>query len=155
MSKPESKNGLSPEGEARKEAMLSQLQDELVSVHHKRRQRTRVAKGASFVAVVAIAGLAWSFLVLMDDAGNQIVEGTEIVSPALRTSIVAVSNVAGIDDRCVVENSDSSAAIETMEDDELLAMLAAVGRPSVLGEINGEVRVISDAPPARRQAKTL
>lgn len=155
MNKPESKNVLSQEGKARKDAMLGQLQEELVSVHHKRRQRTRVAQGAAFVAVVAIAGLVWSLLPLTPNAGNRIATGTTNASATLRTSIASVSNVAGIDDRCVVENADDSATIETMADDELLAMLAAVGQPSVLGEINGKLRVISDSAPVRKQVKTL
>jgi len=39
---------------------------------------------------------------------------------------------------------------ETIDDDELLVLLAAVGRPSVLGTINGELTVISTAKPASK-----
>lgn len=155
MSKHELKNELSQEGKARKEGMLGQLQEELVAVHHRRRQRVRVAKGGSFVAAVLIAGVVWSFLSPKPDAGNRIAKGTTNTSPTLRTSIASVSNVAGIDDRCVVENSNSSATIEAMADDELLAMLSAVGQPSVLGEINGKLRVIPDSVPVRKRVKAL
>ena len=72
-----------------------------------------------------------------------------------RSSVVLVGNVEGIDDRCVVENSDNSAVFETMADDELLAMLAAVGAPSVLGKIDGKVQVIPDSAPLGKQVNSL
>ena len=155
MSKPEFKNVLSQEGKTRKEAMLDQLQDELVSVHHKRRRRTVVAKGVALAAVVAIAGFAWSFLVPTAGSENRIVEGTTNMLVKPRVLVASVSNVEGIDDRCVVVNSDSSAEFEAMADEELLAMLAAIGQPSVLGEINGKVRLISDSAPVRKQVDAL
>jgi len=151
MSKPEPKNVLSQEGKARKEAMLGQLQDELVSVHHKRRQRVAVAKGVALAAVVVVAGLTWSFLVPTSDSENHIAEATPPKTSVVpRTMVSAVGNVDGIDERYVVANADSAAAFEMMADDELLAMLAEVGQPSVLGEINGKVRVIRDAAPRRK-----
>jgi len=73
---------------------------------------------------------------------------------APRVSVSSVGNVSGID-QCMVVNSDSSAVFETIADDELLAMLEAVGQPSVLGEIDGKVRVISDAAPVRAEVDTL
>jgi len=155
MRKPDSKIVLSQEGKARKEAMLDQLQEELVSVHHRRRRRTAIAKGIALAAVVAVAGLAWSFLVSTADSENRIAERTAISSSASRMLVASVGNVEDIEDRCVVVNSDSSAEFELMADDELLEMLSAVGQPSVLGEIDGKVRVISDAAPVRKQVDAL
>lgn len=153
MSKRESKIELSQSGKARKDAMLGQLEQELSSVHHKRRQRKAVAKGVGVVALVAIAGLAWPFLV--SDVEHPVAEPTTSTLSPLRSSVVLVGNVEGIYDRCVVANSDNSAAFEAMADDELLAMLAAVGAPSVLGEIDGKVRVIPDAAPLGKQVNPL
>lgn len=145
MSKPESKDDLSQEGKARKDAMLGKLQEKLLSVHRRRRQRTLFAQSAALTAVVVIAGLTWSFVASVADFENSIAEGKMSTSQTPRSFIASVGNVAGIDDKCVVVNTDNSAAFETIEDDELLALLAVAGQPSVLGKINGEARVIRDS----------
>ena len=155
MNEPESKNSLSQAGEVRKQAMLGQLQNELASVHNKRRQRKVVAKGVAVAALVATASLAWSFLAPAPVPENRIAGDTPNTSAAQRVSLVVVNNVDDISDRYVVANSDSSAEFETMSDDELLAALLAAGRPSVLGKINGKVQVISDVAPKRRRSKAL
>jgi hypothetical protein len=76
-------------------------------------------------------------------------------SAAPRLSVASVGNVNGIDARCVVANANNSASFEAMADDELLSMLAAIGQPSVLGEINGKVRLIPDSAPVRKQVDAL
>ena len=154
MSKFESQHELSEQGKTRKQAMLGQLQDELVSVHHKRRQRKTLAKGVAFALVVGVAGLVWAFVVRAPDSENRIAEATPNTS-MLGKSIAAVGNVEGIDERCIVANENNSASIELMADDELLEMLAAIGRPSVLGEINGEIRIIPDTAPVRKRVEAL
>lgn len=145
MSEHERKNSLSAEGEARKEAMLVRLQDELGAVHHKRQQRNAVAKGVGLAAVVAIAVFAWSLSPETRPENRVVEEGTS--SPAaLHPALASVGNVDGVNDKYLVANSGGSAGFETVSDDEFLALLSDAGQPAVLGEIDGKMRIIPDAP---------
>jgi hypothetical protein len=149
MNRRESKSFLSQEGEVRKQAMLGQLQDELVSTHHKRQQRNAIAKGVAFAAVLAIAGVAWS-LALTTNSENRIANGTALAPVEPRSPFVSVGNIDGVNERCLVANSNSAAKLETVSNDELLTLLSAAGQPSVLGEIKGELRVIPVTSPKRK-----
>lgn len=157
MSEPESKNDLSQQGKRRKEAMLEQLQQELACVHSKRRQRRAVAKGGALVAVLVIAGLAWSIPRLPNEPERRLVSRpSNNTSPRQQTSLVeSVGNVTGIVDRCLVGNIKDSVEFETVTDDELLELLAAAGKPSVLGKINGKLRVISKTLPGPERESPL
>lgn len=158
MNKPESKNTLSQQGKARKQAMLGQLQTEFASVHHTRLQRAALANWVAFAAVVVvIAGFGWSLRTPNRDLENQIVDAaTNTTAP--QPLVTAVGNVAGVSERYIVVNNDKLTAMETIADDELLTMLTNAGKPAVLGTINGELRVIperSTRRPRREQGKTL
>ncbi len=145
MSEHELKNLLSQEGEARKEAMLVWLQDELGAVHHKRQQRNVIAKGAGLAAVIAISVSAWS-LSRETSPENRVVEGGANSPMAQHSSVASVGNVVGVNDKYLVANPGGSVGFETVSDDEFLALLADAGQSAVLGEIDGKMRIIPDAP---------
>ncbi len=110
---------LTPEGEARRDAMLDELVGTMQRVHHGRRVRRRVA---SALAVLTIfAGIAWvigSQLSVGDPARPQFVERPQQPVPDAPTT---------------------GRLIQMVDDDELVALLAQLDRPAGIVRSEGEI----------------
>ena len=64
------------------------------------------------------------------------------------TYVTMVRNNPDVNDKYVVGNSPTLLDLVIVDDEELLSMLAAHGKPSILGKINGELRLIPSSRPA-------
>ena len=127
---------LTDEGSQRRKEMLTELQSELLRNSQSRKQKQVLLwLGA---VMFLIASTIWT-LNLGSDQRQSVVEQTPTRS----------SQVDGqMDD----SNSDppfefNHVSFETISDDELLKALSNLGQPSVLGEIGGETKVISQLGP--------
>ena len=152
MSRQEKPERLSDDGKARKSVMLTQLHAELASVHQRRRTR-KVAGAVALVAMSAIAGLMWLKLKPLSNSLPEQMVMQETVDPPSEKSSSAIPvtpRIASQSDRPKDkkptqdgEKDRTTVAFEIIDDDELLVLLAAVGRPSVIGTVNGRRTVIS------------
>ena len=120
---------LTPVGEARREAMLGELVGAMQRVHHGRRIRRRVA---SALAVVAIfAGMAWVI-------GSQLTVGDRVVP-----QIVVDRPQQQVPDAPTTEPlirlAQRTGVIRTVDDDELVALLAQLDRPAGIVRSEGEI----------------
>ena len=123
---------LTDEGSQRRKEMLTELQSELLrNSQSRKRKKVLLWLGA---VMFLIASTIWT-LNLGSDQRQNVVDQTPTGS----------SQVDGqMDD----SNSDlpfefNHVSFETISDDELLKTLSNLGQPSVLGEIGGETKVIS------------
>ncbi|MCH8316762.1 MAG: hypothetical protein IIA64_12395 [Planctomycetes bacterium] len=110
---------LTPDGEARREAMLGELVGAMQRVHHGRRIRRRVASASALVAI--FAGLAWvigSQLSVGDPARPQFVERPQQPVPDAPTN---------------------ERLIQMLDDDQLVALLAQLDRPAGIVRSEGEI----------------
>ena len=145
---------LSSSAKARKEAMLIDLQDEL-AVFHRRRKRKRIVAG-SLVAGLTVFVIGLTLLDFNLEENN--VRPRDVAEAKFRQDqpsieappafVVTVGNNDKAGEKYVVKNHKTTLALETVGDEELLAMLAATGNPSFIGKIDGETRLIPDSPPA-------
>jgi len=145
---------LPPSVKARKEEMLIGLQSEL-ALFHLRRKRKRIIGGSLAVgAVVLLVGLVvLDFNAQESTAGpNDIAEKQVMQDQPLTETpssyVTSVNNNQNVTEKYIVGNSKTRFVMETVDDEELLRMLAASGNPSFLGKVNGELRLIPDARPA-------
>lgn len=142
--------------EARKEEMLVVLQSELTSFHRRRNRKRIIASSVAAGFAVLVAGFA-----LLDfDAEKTHVQTTDLATEQIRLEppaaatppsyayVKRVGNNPNVSDKYVVRNSPTLLALEIVDDQELLSMLAANGKPSILGRINGELRLIPSSRPA-------
>ena len=150
---------LSQSVEQRKAEMLSGLLDEVASVHRRRKSRSVMLNGATVGLALVLTGfLARHFLSFASDPGGveTLVQVKSAEVPKLTAGLgfsTTVANRQGIAEEFLVTNSHSSQKFivhevsrelkfETIEDGELLDMLAASGQPAVLGRINGKAVLI-------------
>ena len=151
MNESDTNRPLSPSVEARKEEMLFGLQSELALFHRGRKRKRMVAGSLVAGAAVLLVGLS-----LLDFGDEEtMVQSNDIAEEQIRQDqplvetpspyVVTVGNNDKVREKYIVENSETVLALETVDDEELLAMLAASGNPSFLGKINGEVRLIRDS----------
>ena len=111
---------LTPDGEARREAMLDELVSTMQRVHHGRRVRRRVA---SALAVLTIfAGIAWVI-------GSQLSVGDRA-----QPHIFVERPPQQVPDAPPTER-----LIQMMDDDELVALLAQIDRPAGIVRSEGEI----------------
>ena len=113
------------------------------------------------MAMFAIAGLMWlKSKPLTNHLPEQTVTHETVDQPSLKSSspIRVIPQIASQSDRPRdteptqdEEKGRIEVIFETIDDDELLALLAAVGRPSVLGTIDGKRTVI---PTAKRVSRS-
>ena len=75
---------------------------------------------------------------------------TASVQAAIDQSPIGSTELEEVDQNRVMEDRKALVVLEMIDDEELLSLLSAVGRPSVLGTINGKRTVISDSSPRRR-----
>ncbi|MDB2685600.1 hypothetical protein N9Y42_00110 [Mariniblastus sp.] len=141
--------------QARKEEMLASLQGELASFHRRRKRKRIFASSVAVCVAILVAGFA---LLDFDTAENSI-RPTELakqrirqeqptaVTPPSYAFISTVGSNPGVLEKYVVRNSPTILALEIVDDDEFLKMLAANGKPSIWGRINGELRLIPCSRP--------
>ena len=137
----------SADGKARKASMLEYLQIELASTQRRRRTRKRAGGVAALVAMCSIAGLIGLKAKPASDLPHPAIAHDTVEKPAVESQRVAAAEV---EQNRVTEDSKALVVLEMIDDEELLSLLSAVGRPSVLGTINGKRTVISNSSPRRR-----
>ena len=142
--------------ETRKEQMLVDLQGELASFHRRRNQKRMIAKAVAVGFAVLLAGFA---LLDFGNEENPIRQNHIAKQPNRKeqpaavpepsyTFIKMVGNNPDVSSKYTVGNSPTVLALELVDDEELLSMMAANGHPSFLGKINGELRLIPSSRPA-------
>jgi hypothetical protein len=150
----------------RRAEMLAQLQQAARENSRWRRNRRRAVLLAPVIALLAGAGLWWA---ARDPARNETAVASDeeptagrilpVEPEALADVRVAVPEVAG-PYPAEVMNSQSLSAVATdhrpagilvnrIDDDQLLEMLSAIGRPAGLARINGRTELVAmENPPA-------
>ncbi len=111
---------LTPDGEARREAMLGELVGAMQRVHHGRRIRRRVASASALVAI--FAGLAWVI-------GSQSLFGDR----------AQPDNFVERSPQPLQEVPPTQRLIQVMDDNELVALLAQLDRPAGIVRSEGEI----------------
>ena len=140
----------SADGKARKASMLEYLQIELALTQRRRRTRKRAGGVAALVAMCSIAGLIGLIGLKAkpaSDLPHPAIAHDTVEKPAVESQRVAAAEV---EQNRVTEDSKALVVLEMIDDEELLSLLSAVGRPSVLGTINGKRTLISNSRPRRR-----
>ena len=145
------KTQLTPRGQDRREQIKAELSRRLPSIRRNHIVRTRLALATTVVLAVAIGIVGWQMLGTSRDliaeqpnhaesnrsgtnGGDQNPVNQPITQPE-RPSFVKNSNPSS-------RPSHSKVKIELISDDELLKLLSAAGRPSVLGRIDGKLVVL-------------
>ena len=111
---------LTPEGEARREAMLDELVGTMHRVHHRRHVRRRAA--SALAVLVVFAGMAWVI-------GSQALFGDRA-----QTDIVVI-----LPPQPVPDVTETEPRIRLVNDDELVALLAQLDRPAGIVRSEGEI----------------
>lgn len=111
---------LTPEGEARREAMLDELVSTMQRVHHGRRVRRRVA--SALVVLTIFAGIAWVI-------GSQLSVGDR-AQPQI---------VVELPRQPVPNAPTNERLIQIVDDDELVALLAQIDRPAGIVRSEGKI----------------
>ncbi len=111
---------LTPDGNARREAMLDELVDAMQRVHHGRRLRRRAA---SALAVLTIfAGIAW-VIGSQSLFGDRAPQGIFVERPQ----------------QPVPDAPPTERLIQMLDDDQLLALLAQIDRPAGIVRSEGKI----------------
>ena len=120
---------LTPDGEARREAMLSELVGAMQRVHHGRRVRRRAA---GTLAVVAIfGGMAWVI-------GSQLTVGDRVV-PQIAVNRPQQQAPDAPTTQPLIQLARRTGVIRTVDDDELVTLLAQIDRPAGIVRSEGEI----------------
>lgn len=135
MNEPHEPVQLSPEGEARRDAMLPGLQTRVVRTARARRTRSRVVAGAALFAIASLGVLILPVRppskVATDDPRPP-VESTRGVIEVVRTD-------PGVLERLAATPESHGSVVERIGDDELMFALAAIGRPTGIVRTQGRV----------------
>lgn len=120
---------LTPTGEARREQMLDELLGTMQQIHHGRRVRRRAAGALAVLAI--FAGVAWVI-------GSQLTVGDRVVP-----QIVVDRPQQQVPDAPTTEPlirlAQRTGVIRTVDDDELVALLAQLDRPAGIVRSEGEI----------------
>ena len=120
---------LTPTGEARREQMLDELLGTMQQIHHRRRVRRRLVGVAAMLLV--LAGVAWvvaSQRSFVDRPKPLIVENQpseEVPDLPAPEPLIRLARRTGV--------------IRTVDDDELVALLAQLDRPAGIVRSEGEI----------------
>ena len=120
---------LTPTGEARREQMLDELLGTMQQIHHRRRARRRLVGVAAMLFV--FAGVAWvvaSQLSFVDRTKPLIVEKQpqqQVPDAPTTEPLIQLARRTGV--------------IRTVDDNELVALLAQVDRPAGIVRSEGEI----------------
>lgn len=129
MNKKNEQTTLTQVGEARRQKILSELKLEMNRSLEKRSQRnTLIAFGISACLIGSIVWVSnWNA-----DPENQVVDNELVQANTAADNEIEVPHP--------IEYGQLT--FETMTDEELLEAMARMGKPSVLGEIGGEVTLV-------------
>lgn len=111
---------LTRDGEARRDAMLGELLGAMQRVHHGRRVRRRVVSGLAVLAI--FAGIAWV-----------------VGSQSLSSDRAQPNRFVKLPQLPVPDAPVNERLIQTVDDDELVALLAQLDRPA--GIVRSEGRI--------------
>ena len=142
---------LSPQGLSRRESMLAELTAAMTEIHRRRRRRRRAAGGIAGIAVLVLAALAVQLL-LSSRSNPNLTPGpdSEKLAEALP---VEPSPIDDVEPPCVIRivrtdpnilkrlELDPEPSVVNLDDDALLAALAALDRPAGLIRQDGKVRL--------------
>ena len=135
---------LSPAGEQRREAMLEELTATMRIVHHRRRRRRQLM----LAAVVFIAAGVSAKVALPPSPGAPRPDGGQLLvenNQAPRTIIFRTE--PGIIERY---RAKPASRVRILDDDDLVAQLAALGRPAGLVRQEGRVWLTGAVTDAQR-----
>ena len=121
---------LTPDGEARREAMLDELVDAMQRVHHGRRVRRRV--GSTFVVLGVSAVVAWT-------VGSQLTGLTSEPRELVREDQPEPVRDDTPADRSIWRDVHRTGLVRTVGDDELVTLLAQLDRPTGIVRSEGEI----------------
>lgn len=138
---------LTPEGETRRHEMLKHLQVEMESA---RQRRSRFRAGSVIVGCLALLFFSLRFFGGDVDPSTETIvdkgQATTADEVALKFTDL-VQNREDVTRKYVVARArpihPKRVVLEVIDDVELSQNLAEVGRPSVVGRINGEFRIVS------------
>lgn len=154
---------LSQAGRRRRVEMLGQLEGAMRQHHdHRRRAKRLIVTSCIGTAMLFAAGLFFWQLNSRPEIGELVMDSIEhaISDPGMgewgervstntsgnRLTGYVSSNLPDVTERLVIENKTVDALtvtkFETIEDDELLAMLQESGKPAMLGMIGGRKTVV-------------
>lgn len=120
---------LTPDGEARREAMLDELVGAMQRVHHGRRVRRRAT---SALAVLAIfAGMAW---VIGSQSPDSDRTQTQIASNPPPRQLPDATGTEPL-----IRLAQRTGVVRMVDDDELVALLAQLDRPAGIVRSEGEI----------------
>lgn len=142
---------LSPEGEMRRREMLQQLQGEMELA---RQKRTKFRAGSVIVGCLALLLFSVRFFDGTPKApSDTIVDKVPEISAGGSAETIALKfidleqNRENVTGKYVVARTEpiqpSRVVLQLIDDFQLSQHLAEVGRPSVVGRINGEFRIVS------------
>ena len=137
---------------SRKSAMLGELLDDMERVHRRRRAMRRVrSAGGALVILLALVVLLLPEPATRIEPGDS--DGTNriVAEAAPRSTVEIIRTDPGVLDRYAAR---PATRVRIIDDDELLAELAAMNRPAGLIRMGGEVRLTADVvdPPLDRSA---
>ncbi len=135
---------LTSHGEARREAMLSELIGAMQRVHHGRRVRRRV--GSALAVLAVFAGMVW------------VIGSQSLFGDRARPQILVEGSQQPVPDAAPTER-----LIQMVDDDELVALLAQLDRPAGIVRSEGEIwltNAVTDAelglaPPEQADPSTM
>ena len=120
---------LTPDGEARREAMLGELVGAMQRVHHRRRVRRRAAGASAVLAIVA--GIAW------------VIGSQSPVSDRSQLEIVQRQPQQQAPDapgtKPPIQPAQRTGVVRMVDDDELVTLLAQIDRPAGIVRSEGEI----------------
>ena len=141
------KTRLSPEGETRRREMLEHLKLEMKSVHE---QRSRFRTGAIIAGCLAVTLLSIRFFggganppagPIVDNGSEDVIES---VAKMEFQFVKLEENREDVSQKYVVSRDQPSRLVfESIDDQQLAQELTEAGKPSVVGRIDGEIRIVS------------
>ncbi len=111
---------LTPDGEARREAMLNELVGAMQRVHHGRRVRRRAT--SALVVLTIFAGMAW-------------VIGSQLPAEDQAESLIVINPPP----QQVPDAPTTERLIQMVDDEELVTLLAQLDRPAGIVRSEGEI----------------
>ncbi len=131
---------LSQAGQDRKQAMLLELQQEVVD-HPIRQKRIQVGVGVTSIALLAIAIGFLSRGANIETAPPVASNVPSLTTPVFRFATIE-QNRDAIVERYVEHRIESSLSFDRMSDEELVSALKSSGSGLVLAEIDGQQQLI-------------
>lgn len=138
--------GLSEAGEARRRAMLSELQEQLSSLRSARLRRQQIGLAVGGLALAGIIAMVWWQGNRPGDLGPGPSPVAELPAPAPEVPASLASSAQPRSSFVVSRAQPEFLEVELIDDVELLDLLHEVGQPSGLARINGQAVVIPMPP---------